>query len=1321
MKVRLSCAALSLFAAVSSFATVTTTYRYSDGPITEPITSYWKGVAFNMYAKTSWANGAIPGRFTDYEIVTDDNGTPDDPSDDTVTTNKFINGCYGCTAIFDGMVADGGHRTGTYNRLDGTSSWDGDGLKSVKYAIFKKGCLSHTFYDWGFYCFEEDGGIYVEEDAPYALKVGNGARIVIVDVTKTDPKFTICNDSTNAVRLQSTAWIKNNKSGGVVRMDLRFEGKGDIRFDGGWKESSYNELCFLTVAQTNDAKVIYKSPADSSKAYTNPIYPTHITFAAGTGKRVFELQSWTTQQTCYDAIAVIAHTDADILGPGTLSLAAGDNTNHEQPAMSVDPGCTLRVSALLKNRGGNRPSTGLPRGLVLQGGGTVECLDGMTSPIPGPFQIATSTTLKTPAIGNSGLETTPLGKYGEIRMTGAGAKLLYTGAGETTDRKLNLTAAGTVENAGEGTLTFASAIGEKALTVVGKVAFADAVAAPLVLADGAELAAAGDLASVQVAPGGTATLAVAEGGDVTIAAAPEGGVLNVVAGEGAAVKLAGFVSKAAPAWVKMNGLPAAFDSDGKLVAYGTITDAIDAHGGVVPDDADAQVSIATAEGPADKNVTLASSATSVLYLEQKQAVVDAKLVLDADETLSVGRIEIADGAKDLVVAGEGAIAGDFDLKGDGLVRVNETDGTSVRLVAEDAAKVALGGDLSESAPLDLTVKAGSLAVTGEGTLENAKLKVETAAGAVAATELSVGGGFSAALDPESDLVVSGRLSVANATLMRRDTTYNGHGIKIANPGVPAVLEVGEGAVITNLIRLSSASVKDLGILRQTGGAVVSKYKANDRYNAHYCGYCYQQLTGGSFLYDSGVVFGSSASQSMIYQTGGKLAFNNGSDHIVMGNWDTQFHFYQTGGTVTGSSCYMPFWNSNNNHADDQVSTVLTVEGAAATNIINTFYVGNFAGASLTDNVHAHLNAINVNDGGTLCAYSVALAVQRPALAPRGRTYLNFNGGRFRLHNGNTANLFGSNSSGLDWRIPHIMIYEGGFLFDTFAYSVADVRNASTQVGFEKPYGKGLTAVEIPAAVADRVFAGPPAVSIIGDGEGASAVVLFDDASGKVTGVKVTSHGVGYTTAKARWCYEGLTFRTDSTVTLADNLKDGGFRLTGGGTFTIENGAFCTYEGPTVIDAGILALGTNRTDKSTVEVTNLLNPATGLVLNGGKLDLRGNAQTFSDITFNGGTIVNGKPTVSGLTVDFDAVKAGAVKKVDIGQCDFAPGAAVSVVNYDASKIGADDKRFTLVDFTGGVPDPMLALPTLDLPEGWVLKMSGNRLMIKRDIGLMLIVR
>ena len=119
---------------LNALSVTTTNFLNSSGLITEPRTSYWKGVAYDMTKPTSWADDQLPGRFRDTMEIYED-----DVLKETVV---FTNGAYGSTIVFDGDKKDGGHRDGNYHRLDGSDkAWDAHPpILSYKNAIFTKGC-----------------------------------------------------------------------------------------------------------------------------------------------------------------------------------------------------------------------------------------------------------------------------------------------------------------------------------------------------------------------------------------------------------------------------------------------------------------------------------------------------------------------------------------------------------------------------------------------------------------------------------------------------------------------------------------------------------------------------------------------------------------------------------------------------------------------------------------------------------------------------------------------------------------------------------------------------------------------------------------------------------------------------------------------------------------------------------------------------------------------------------------------------------------------------------------------------------------------------
>ena len=145
-----------------------------------------------------------------------------------------------------------------------------------------------------------------------------------------------------------------------------------------------------------------------------------------------------------------------INGPGKIRLST--NTSHNYGDNYIASGKTLVINA---------PITGVGGFEMWSGNGTF-VLNGAND-----FQqnvtIGTSGTISVSKMGNKGSTTSNLGQGTNITFGTSGARLLYTGAGESTDRVLNIKTNAVVEHAGTGHLNFktnlTASAGMKTLTL----------------------------------------------------------------------------------------------------------------------------------------------------------------------------------------------------------------------------------------------------------------------------------------------------------------------------------------------------------------------------------------------------------------------------------------------------------------------------------------------------------------------------------------------------------------------------------------------------------------------------------------------------------------------------------------------------------------------------------------------------------------------------------------------------------------------------------------------------------------------------------------
>ena len=154
--------------------------------------------------------------------------------------------------------------------------------------------------------------------------------------------------------------------------------------------------------------------------------------------------------------ALYATQDAVINGTGKIWLSTVslvDSANTDYANCYVAGGKTVVINPEITGAGGFELNTGTGT-FVLNGSNTFQAhvsLNGVG-------------TLSVSNIGNKGSLTSNLGQGGVIRFVANNARLLYTGAGETTDRSLRLEQSATIDHSGSGTLTFSSDLDVRSTT-----------------------------------------------------------------------------------------------------------------------------------------------------------------------------------------------------------------------------------------------------------------------------------------------------------------------------------------------------------------------------------------------------------------------------------------------------------------------------------------------------------------------------------------------------------------------------------------------------------------------------------------------------------------------------------------------------------------------------------------------------------------------------------------------------------------------------------------------------------------------------------------
>ena len=329
--------------------------------------------------------------------------------------------------------------------------------------------------------------------------------------------------------------------------------------------------------------------------------------------------------------------------------------------------------------------------------------------------------------------------------------------------------------------------------------------------------------------------------------------------------------------------------------------------------------------------------------------------------------------------------------------------------------------------------------------------------------------------------------------------------------------------------------------------------------------------------------------------------------------------------------------------------------------------------------------LTVHDGGSVQTTRIF------AGNATGNATVNLNGGTLRASA--SANL-------LDTNLDSVVIYSGGATIDSNGFNTSTGANPLLA-----PAGLGLPAA-IPVATPGAGYLGRPVVKITdATGTGASAVASFDENTGLLTGITVTSPGSNYTAPVITLVGGCATTAatTGAVVLIANAGPGGGLTKTGTGTLTLGSAA-SSYTGPTTISAGTLAIGSigNAGVNSTLGASSIL--ATSLVFDGGTLQYTGGSGgTDRNFTITAGKTATIDISTQLTTLTFSggsAATTGALTKIGNGTLSLI-GAANSHTGTTTASAGvlAASGSFPggfAVNGTGHLTAQNLGVGTLTVP-------------------------
>lgn len=334
------------------------------------------------------------------------------------------------------------------------------------------------------------------------------------------------------------------------------------------------------------------------------------------------------------------------------------------------------------------------------------------------------------------------------------------------------------------------------------------------------------------------------------------------------------------------------------------------------------------------------------------------------------------------------------------------------------------------------------------------------------------------------------------------------------------MEVTDAAVVSNRLQISVGSTQSSGALYLRGGVFYAPYSGSNLGYIGGRGDGYVEVSGGEFVCSGYLhlgVFVNGVGQLHV----GSGSFASQTTPLYVGDAGTGV-VYQTGGQIAvASDLHLPSRAFENDKSSGL--GIVTVAGGTM----------ELSGVAIVNNRAAGTGILNLN-GGTLAAQNVV----GQGSTEDAKGFLNFKGGTFRLVADQTA-LFKGLNRVTAW---------GEAVIDT------DGHAATLATPLSAPAAGGIASITLSGAF-DNVVS-PPVVTIVGDGEGASAVATFDSTTRTVTGIVVTSPGWGYTREKTTVvaAYRGYPGTVvPCTFTLADSATATPVTLVkrGAGTLTLS--------------------------------------------------------------------------------------------------------------------------------------------------------------------------
>ncbi|MBQ7189926.1 MAG: autotransporter-associated beta strand repeat-containing protein [Kiritimatiellae bacterium] len=531
------------------------------------------------------------------------------------------------------------------------------------------------------------------------------------------------------------------------------------------------------------------------------------------------------------------------------------------------------------------------------------------------------------------------------------------------------------------------------------------------------------------------------------------------------------------------------------------------------------------------------------------------------------------------------------------------------------------------------------------------------------------------------------------------------------------IEIFEGAVVSNTaVNVGRAG---LGAMYQTGGLVYWPMRGGDLIAETAGSYAYYGISGGSFEMDATLCSGTiwcCKKGTAVFSTrnGGRMIVDKGVNVRIAS---------ETGGNVLydqnnhATNTFVGYFEIGNKDSRNHAATVAVSIGGENSELVATDQM-----RILHSNENAQIT-VNLYDGGTLnTSYLYRFHEETP-------WYVNLNGGIIKPRL--AANSFASSGSTTARRPTQTTVYEKGFVIDTsdtMNSARTEYGTASIEFAFVAPgEGKRIRSITLPTGTAfsKEPIIGAPAITISGEGAGASAVAVFDNETRRLTGIVVTSPGWGYAegTTSVTLSGGGATNTYSCAVTLEDQPTTGWNGFTKRGAQRLNMTGVNTFKGDVTVEEGILGF------MHSTAAQGGMPEGAGVILKEGAMLTFLNSSTPVTVPFirGCGTTSYGYYTVTNR-IECTAEDIFAGKHLTVNQrLTLAQGATITILDPENLDNYRTAGPATVVSANGMLtcPDTIsvaFAQPcATDSPQRWSVSVRGKSIVLGAKNGTVISVR